>query len=115
MAGASTFKTMMRVTLPVMTPILIVVFALNTVRLFESFEIEWLLGVRFNYFVYSTKLFALIRDEVPVSTPLVADTIVSGPAPRPAWTLGPGAAARSSFMVLRNPCDGTTTSTTVLS
>ena len=65
MAGASTFKTMMRVTLPVMTPILIVVFALNTVRLFESFEIEWLLGVRFNFFVYSTKLFALIRDETP--------------------------------------------------
>ena len=65
MAGASTFKTMIRVTLPVMTPILVVVFALNTVRLFESFEIEWLLGVRFNYFVYSTKLFSLIRDEVP--------------------------------------------------
>ncbi|MEE8518380.1 MAG: hypothetical protein V3S98_04575, partial [Dehalococcoidia bacterium] len=53
MAGASTFKTMMRVTLPVMTPILIVVFALNTVRLFESFEIEQLLGIRFNFFVYS--------------------------------------------------------------
>ena len=65
MAGASTFKTMMRVTLPVMTPILIVVFALNTVRLFESFEIEWLLGIRFNFFVYSTKLFSLIRDETP--------------------------------------------------
>lgn len=65
MAGASTFKTMVRVTLPVMTPILIVVFALNTVRLFESFEIEWLLGVRFNFFVYSTKLFSLIRDETP--------------------------------------------------
>jgi iron(III) transport system permease protein len=65
MAGASTLKTMMRVTLPVMTPILIVVFALNTVRLFESFEIEQLLGVRFNFFVYSTKLFSLIRDETP--------------------------------------------------
>ena len=65
MAGASTFKTMIKVTLPVMTPILIVVFALNTVRLFESFEIEYLLGVRFNFFVYSTKLFSLIRDEVP--------------------------------------------------
>jgi len=65
MAGASTFKTMIKVTLPVMTPILIVVFALNTVRLFESFEIEQLLGVRFNFFVYSTKLFSLIRDETP--------------------------------------------------
>lgn len=65
MAGASTLQTMLRVTLPVMTPILIVVFALNTVRLFESFEIEQLMGVRFNFFVYSTKLFSLIRDEVP--------------------------------------------------
>ncbi|MDA0799886.1 MAG: iron ABC transporter permease [Chloroflexi bacterium] len=63
MAGASTFKTMMKVTLPVMTPILIVVFALNTVRLFESFEIEQLLGTRFNFFVYSTKLFSLLRDD----------------------------------------------------
>lgn len=65
MAGASTFKTMIKVTLPVMTPILIVVFALNTVRLFESFEIEQLIGTRFNFLVYSTKLFALIRDETP--------------------------------------------------
>ena len=65
MAGASTFKTMIKVTLPVMTPILIVVFALNTVRLFESFEIEQLIGIRFNFFVYSTKLFSLIRDEIP--------------------------------------------------
>jgi iron(III) transport system permease protein len=65
MAGASTFKTMIKVTLPVMTPILIVVFALNTVRLFESFEIEQLLGVRFNFYVYSTKLFSLIRAETP--------------------------------------------------
>ncbi len=65
MAGASQWSTFLRVTLPLMTPSLVVVFMLGLVRLFESFEIELLLGVPFNFYVYSTKIVQLVRDEPP--------------------------------------------------
>jgi len=64
-SGASTLKTMIKVTLPVMVPAMVVVFALNMVRLFESFEIEQLLGVPFRFFVYSTKILDLVQSEPP--------------------------------------------------
>jgi iron(III) transport system permease protein len=64
-SGSSNLRTMLRVTLPVMTPAMVVVFALRVVRMFESFETEQLLGVPFGFFVYSTKLFELARDSPP--------------------------------------------------
>jgi iron(III) transport system permease protein len=64
-SGASTWGTFCRVTLPVMTPALVIVFMLGLVRLFESFEIELLLGVPFGFYVYSTKILDLVRDEPP--------------------------------------------------
>jgi len=64
-SGSSNFRTMLRVTLPVMIPPMVVVFALRLVRMFESFETEQLLGVPFGFFVYSTKLFELARDTPP--------------------------------------------------
>ncbi len=64
-SGSSNFRTMLRVTLPVMIPPMVVVFALRLVRMFESFETEQLLGVPFGFFVYSTKLFELVRDTPP--------------------------------------------------
>lgn len=66
MAGATTWSTFLRVTLPVMTPALVIVFMLGFVRLFESFEIELLLGVPFRFFVYSTKIVDLVRTEPPL-------------------------------------------------
>ncbi|HLQ31808.1 MAG TPA: iron ABC transporter permease [Chloroflexota bacterium] len=65
MAGAGQLRTLLRVTLPVLTPALVIVFMLGLVRLFESFEIELLLGVPFKFFVYSTKILDLVRDEPP--------------------------------------------------
>jgi iron(III) transport system permease protein len=64
-SGASSLVTFLRVTLPVMTPALVIVFMLGVVRLFESFEIELLLGVPFGFYVYSTKIVDLVRDEPP--------------------------------------------------
>jgi iron(III) transport system permease protein len=64
-SGASNIMTMMRVTLPVMLPPMVVVFALHITRTFESFEIERLLGVPFGFFVYSTKIFELVREQEP--------------------------------------------------
>ena len=64
-SGSSNFRTMLRVTLPVMIPPMVVVFALRVVRMFESFETEQLLGVPFGFFVYSTKLFDLANESPP--------------------------------------------------
>ncbi len=64
-SGSSNLRTMLRVTLPVMIPPMVVVFALRVVRMFESFETEQLLGVPFGFFVYSTKLFELANETPP--------------------------------------------------
>ena len=64
-AGATTWSTFLRVTLPIMTPALVIVFLLGLVRLFESFEIELLLGMPFGFFVYSTKIVDLVRNDPP--------------------------------------------------
>ena len=67
-SGASTLRTMIRVTLPLMVPAMVVVFAVRFARMFESFETEQLLGVPFGFFVYSTKLVELARIS-PVNFP----------------------------------------------
>ena len=66
MSGASTLATMFRVTLPVMTPVLVVVFLLGVIRLFDSFETELLLGIPWGFYVYSTKIVDLARQEPPL-------------------------------------------------
>lgn len=60
-SGASNLGTLTRVTLPVMLPAISVVFMLNLVRIFQSFETEQILGTRFDFYVYSTKIFQFIR------------------------------------------------------
>lgn len=66
MSGANTLGTMLRVTMPVMTPALVVVFILGTIRMFESFETELLLGIPWGFYVYSTKIVDLARMEPPL-------------------------------------------------
>ncbi len=63
--GAGTLRTLFRVTLPLMLPPMALVFALQLLRIFQSFETEYLLGMPFGFYVYSTKIYALIRDPVP--------------------------------------------------
>ena len=60
-SGATNLQTMMRVTFPVMIPPIIVVFMLNFVRIFQSFETEQILGTPINFYVYSTKIFQFVR------------------------------------------------------
>lgn len=66
MSGANNLLTMLRVTLPVMTPAIVVVFLLSLIRLFESFETELLLGIPWGFYVYSTKIVDLARMEPPL-------------------------------------------------
>jgi iron(III) transport system permease protein len=66
MSGASTWTTMFRITVPMMTPIIVVVFLLSVIRIFSSFETELLLGVPWGFYVYSTKIVDLARQEPPL-------------------------------------------------
>ena len=43
-----------------------IVFALQLLRIFQSFEIEQLLGVPFGFFVYPTMIFGMVRHEPPL-------------------------------------------------
>ncbi len=65
-AGAGTVGTMLRITLPMMTPALVVVFLLRLIRSLESFEPELLLGIPWGFYVYSTKIVDLARLEPPL-------------------------------------------------
>lgn len=60
-SGGSNFQTMMRVTFPVMVPPIIIVFMLNLIRIFQSFETEQILGTPIDFYVYSTKIFQFVR------------------------------------------------------
>ncbi len=64
-SGAGRLRTMLRITLPVMVPPMVVVLMLNTVRMFNSFEIEQILGTPIKFYVYSTRIFNLVREAEP--------------------------------------------------
>jgi iron(III) transport system permease protein len=66
MSGASALTTMLRITVPAMTPVIIVVFLLSVIRIFSSFETELLLGVPWGFYVYATKIVDLARQEPPL-------------------------------------------------
>ncbi len=66
MSGASALTTLWRITVPAMTPVIVVVFLLSVIRIFSSFEIELLLGVPWGFYVYSTKIVDLARQEPPL-------------------------------------------------
>jgi len=58
---------------------MVLVFGLQLLRIFQSFEIEQLLGVPFGFFVYSTMIFDMVRREPPLygqATALASITIL---------------------------------------
>ncbi len=61
MAGAGSLRTMMRVTLPIMVSPIALLFALQLLRIFQSFERELILGTPIGFFVYSTLIFHQVR------------------------------------------------------
>ena len=63
--GASNIRTMLRITFPVMLPAMALVFALNMLNMFRSFEIEQILGTPIGFWVYSTLIFDYVRQEPP--------------------------------------------------
>jgi iron(III) transport system permease protein len=65
-AGASSLGTLLRVTVPVLTPTIVTVFVLAFIRAFQSVEIELVLGLPINFFVFGSKIFDLTRLEPPM-------------------------------------------------
>jgi iron(III) transport system permease protein len=63
--GSSSLRTMLRVTLPLMAAPITLVFALQLVRIFQSFETELLLGTPWGFYVYSTLIYDLVRNMEP--------------------------------------------------
>ena len=77
--GASNMRTMLRVTTPLMASPIILVLALQLLRIFQSFETEFLLGRPIQFYVYSTLIYDKIRSEIPdygAATTLATMTLV---------------------------------------
>src|SRR6266446_4296843 len=64
-AGASTLRTALRITVPVMAPVILSVLLLGTMVSLQTFEVEQVLGVPFRFFVFSTMVYDLIVTRVP--------------------------------------------------
>ena len=71
-AGAGTFRTMMRIIVPVMMPVLLVTTILGLIRSLEAFEIELVLGVPIGLHVFSTKIHSFVTHEPPQFPPATA-------------------------------------------
>ena len=65
MAGASRFYTMRRIVVPVLAPAILITTIISLINSLESFEIELVLGASWNFHVFSTKIYQLMRDDPP--------------------------------------------------
>ena len=79
-SGATNLRTAIRVTLPLMTPAMVIVFMLQFVRIFQSFETEQILGTPIGFFIYSTKIYEFVRyfnpPEYGAATALASVTLL---------------------------------------
>ncbi len=64
-AGAGSIRTLLRIIVPVMMPVLLVTAVLGLIRSLEAFEIELVLGVPIGLHVFSTKIHSFVTHEPP--------------------------------------------------
>lgn len=64
-AGANVLTRMRRITFPLIAPAALTAFLAGLIRSLEVFEVEQLLGFRAGIFVYSTRIYNLIRETPP--------------------------------------------------
>jgi iron(III) transport system permease protein len=62
-AGADTMTTLRRITIPVLSPMILAVAVLGFIRGLESFNTELLLGVPANIYVYGTRIYDYLQEE----------------------------------------------------
>jgi iron(III) transport system permease protein len=79
-AGASTLRTALWLTVPVMAPAILSVLLLGTMVSLQTFEVEQVLGIPFRFFVFSTMIYDLLVTRVPrydAATALAVVTLAS--------------------------------------
>jgi iron(III) transport system permease protein len=64
-AGANTFTALLRITFPVLSPMIIAIAVLSFIKGLESFNVELLLGLPAGIYVYGTRIYDYIRQEPP--------------------------------------------------
>lgn len=62
-SGATTFETLRRVTIPVMSPMIFAVGVLGFIRGLEAFNTELLLGLPAGIYVYGTRIYDYLQEE----------------------------------------------------
>ena len=72
MAGASSWMTLRRVTLPLLAPAIITAFLAALIRSLETFEVEQIVGTPAGIYVYATRIYDLISWEPPLLTQAMA-------------------------------------------
>jgi iron(III) transport system permease protein len=70
--GAGSIKTVLRITIPIMLPVILVVLLLGTMASLQSFEVEQVLGTPFRFFVFSTMIYNLVQSSHPSYAPAAA-------------------------------------------
>jgi iron(III) transport system permease protein len=63
--GASTMKTLARIFVPLMLPAIVAIEFLALLSAVEAFEIEQILGTRFNFYVVSTWIYWSLQQHTP--------------------------------------------------
>lgn len=76
MSGMNSFQTLARITFPLLVPSIIGSTLLGFIKALESFEVELLLGMPAKVFVYSTKVYDMLRWEPPQYPPAMALSLV---------------------------------------
>lgn len=64
-SGAGITRRLRRITLPLIAPAVLTAFLAGLIRSLEVFEVEQLIGTRAGIFVYSTRIYNLIRELPP--------------------------------------------------
>ena len=64
-AGAGAVRTLLRIIVPIMMPVIFVATILGIIRSLEAFEIELILGVPIGLHVFSTKIHSFVTHEPP--------------------------------------------------
>ena len=73
MSGANGFRTITRISIPLLMPAVIGAFGLAFIRMVESFETELLLGTPAQIYVFTTQIYAYIaRELTPQYPPAIA-------------------------------------------
>jgi iron(III) transport system permease protein len=63
--GASRLYTIRHIVVPVLAPAILITTVIALIHSLESFEIELVLGSSWNFHVFSTKIYQLMRDDPP--------------------------------------------------